>query len=143
MSPTNQQTMHRMYVLRIDKWCTKSGFGFESNITTNRQALASILSYFFANTVYGTLTVTYICNGKGTIHSVCEEIRQNRGECLPIRCDVRFEAETALGTPLVDAQYVHTVHRLLIRWGHKIVVKQTLEVYGGIDVVIYNAGLSL
>ncbi|HXF53983.1 MAG TPA: NAD(P)-dependent oxidoreductase [Hyphomicrobiaceae bacterium] len=51
----------------------------------------------------------------GTIHSAAEEIVAAGGKALPIQCDIRFEDQVAAA------------------------VARTVEVFGGIDVVVNNA----
>lgn len=51
----------------------------------------------------------------GTIFTAAEEIRQAGGECLPLKCDIRFEKDV------------------------RSCVEQVVSEYGGIDIVINNA----
>lgn len=51
----------------------------------------------------------------GTIFSAAKEIVEAGGEALPVQCDIRFEEQIALA------------------------VKKTIEVFGGIDILVNNA----
>ena len=51
----------------------------------------------------------------GTIFTAAEDIRKAGGQCLPLKCDIRFEQEV------------------------RACVQQVVEKFGGIDIVINNA----
>lgn len=79
------------------------------------QAMAHRFAKAGANIVIAAKTDTPHPKLPGTIHSVAEEVTQLGGKALPIVCDIREEE------------------------GVKKVVQETLNTFGGIDVLINNA----
>lgn len=69
-----------------------------------------------ANVVIAAKTAVETAKLSGTIYSVAEEIEAAGGKALPLILDVR------------DEQHIHTA------------IQQTVETFGGIDVLINNAG---
>src|SRR5258705_11270795 len=79
------------------------------------KAIALRLAKTGANIVIAAKSVEENPKLGGTIFSAAQEIEKAGGKALPVQCDIRFEDQI------------------------KIVVEKTVEIFGGIDILINNA----